>query len=72
MMRNVPIFLALLMILLTITNSKDYLGEKEYYILMGVLFLSGVLISIRYLEKKRIMFVIIAIFLSIILYFLNI
>ncbi len=71
-MRNVPIFLALLMILLTITNSKDYLGEKEYYILMGVLFLSGVLISIRYLEKKRIMFVIIAIFLSIILYFLNI
>lgn len=71
-MRNVPIFLALMMILLTISNSKSYLGENVYFFLMGLLFLSGIFIGIKYLEKKRMLFVAIAIVLSLVLYFLNI
>lgn len=71
-MRNVPIFLALMMILLTISNSKSYLGENVYFFLMGLFFLSGIFIGIKYLEKKRMLFVAIAIVLSLVLYFLNI
>ena len=71
-MKNLPIFISIIMILLTVSNSKDYFGEEVYYILMGLLFVSGILISIKYLEKKRILLVLLAITISIILYFINI
>lgn len=71
-MKYTPLFLALLMILLNITNSQEYFGKEIYYSLMGALFFIGLYISIKYHDKKKLPVVVLAVLLSIFLYFIEI
>lgn len=71
-MKNLPILIVLLMILLNLSNSKDYFGYNIYNFIMALLFLSGMIIAIKYFDRKRFLVVLIAVLFSIGLYFISI
>ncbi len=52
-MKNIPLFLYLLIVVLIFTNMKSYLGELIFYIISIALLLSIIILSLRNFDKSK-------------------